>query len=103
MQYVKERSHGTRTSSCTEYCLYLGTRIDFFVYGSPDADTGTEREFHHYGAPLNALVTLEAWRIAPVAPNSLYLLEVGVGGMGSFLTNVNATDGAPISIVVLIS
>jgi hypothetical protein len=67
--------------------------FDFLVYGSPDANTGTEREFHHYGAPLNALVTLEAWRVAPAAPNALYLLEVGVGGMSSFLTNLNATDG----------
>ena len=67
--------------------------FDFLVYGSPKADRGTEREFHHYGAPLNALVTLEAWRIAPVAPRALYLLEVGVGGMSSFLTNINATDG----------
>ena len=75
--------------------------FDFLVYGSPDADTGTEREFHHYGAPLNALVTLEAWRVAPVAPNSLYLLEVGVGGMSSFLTNVNATDGALICLIFL--
>lgn len=67
--------------------------FDFAVYGSPRANTGTERELHHYGAPLNALVTLEAWRVAPAAPEALYLLEVGVGGMASFLTNINASDG----------
>lgn len=38
--------------------------FDFAVYGGL-APTGTEREFHHYGSPLNALVTLGAFRVNP--------------------------------------
>ena len=54
------------------------------------APTFTERELHHYGAPLNALVVLDAYRCQP---DSLHLLEIGVGGLTGTLTNINATDG----------
>ena len=64
--------------------------FDFLVYGSPAMNRGTEREFHHYGAPLNALVVLDSFRSAP---DDMYLLEVGVGAMANTLTNINATDG----------
>lgn len=63
--------------------------FDFIVYGG-SAPTGTEREFHHYGAPLNSLVTLEAYR---GEPDDLHLLEVGLGGVMGTLTLINQTDG----------
>ena len=43
---------------------YLGNArryFDFIVYGGL-ATLGTERELHHYGAPLNAIPVLEAFR-----------------------------------------
>lgn len=43
---------------------YLGNArryFDFIVYGGT-APTGTERCLHHYGAPLNAVVALDAFR-----------------------------------------
>lgn len=62
--------------------------FDFIVYGGEN--DGTERLLHHYGAPLNALVVLDAYR---ANPDDLYLLEVGLGGVMGSLTNINHSTG----------
>ena len=72
---------------------YLGNArryFDFTVYGGERGFATTEREFHHYGAPLNALVVMDAFRREP---DDHYLLMVGMGGIAGSLTNINATDG----------
>jgi hypothetical protein len=62
--------------------------FDFAVYGGENF--GTEREFMHYGAPLNAIVALDAFR---TDPSDLHLLRIGIGGIAGSLTNINSTNG----------
>lgn len=45
-----------------------------------------ERQIHHYGSGLNALVALSAFRSAP---NDTYLLRIGYGGMNGPLSNIH--------------
>ncbi|CAJ2511390.1 Uu.00g070150.m01.CDS01 [Anthostomella pinea] len=48
-----------------------------------------ERQIHHYGSGLNALVLLSAFRSDP---SDTYLLQAGYGGTSGPLSNIN-TDG----------
>lgn len=48
-----------------------------------------ERQLHHYGSGLNALVALSAFRSDP---SDTYLLRIGYGGMNGPLSNIHA-DG----------
>lgn len=45
-----------------------------------------ERQIHHYGSGLNALVALSAFRSSP---NDTYLLRIGYAGMNGPLTNIH--------------
>ncbi|KAK7743854.1 hypothetical protein SLS53_003873 [Cytospora paraplurivora] len=45
-----------------------------------------ERQIHHYGSGLNALVALSAFRSSP---NDTYLLRIGYGGMNGPLSNIH--------------
>lgn len=49
-----------------------------------------ERQIHHYGSGLNALVALSAFRSNPT--NNTYLLRIGYAGMNGPLSNIRA-DG----------
>ncbi|KAI1377819.1 hypothetical protein F4677DRAFT_413644 [Hypoxylon crocopeplum] len=53
-----------------------------------------ERQIHHYGSGLNALVLLSAFRDDPSDP---YLLHVGYGGTSGPLSNINAAGFASAS------
>ncbi|KAK3322684.1 hypothetical protein B0H66DRAFT_620425 [Apodospora peruviana] len=53
-----------------------------------------ERQIHHYGSGLNALVLLSAFRSDP---SDTYLLRVGYGGMTGPLTNINREGFASAS------
>ena len=79
--------------------------FDFLVYGDPVLNTGAEREFHHYGAPLNARPLLgavmrgeamrpavpvgSAWENAeqatPMSDGEVATLAVALGGVVPFL------------------
>ncbi|KAF3768781.1 hypothetical protein M406DRAFT_286769 [Cryphonectria parasitica EP155] len=58
-----------------------------FIYGGKLERI--ERQIHHYGSGLNALVALSAFRSNP---NDTYLLRIGYGGMNGPLSNIRA-DG----------
>lgn len=45
-----------------------------------------ERQIHHYGSGLNALVALSAFRSSP---NDTYLLRIGYAGMNGPLSNIH--------------
>ncbi|ROW16493.1 hypothetical protein VPNG_02733 [Cytospora leucostoma] len=45
-----------------------------------------ERQIHHYGSGLNALVALSAFRSSP---NDTYLIRIGYGGMNGPLSNIH--------------
>ena len=62
--------------------------FDFLVYGGEDF--GTERLLHHYGAPLNAIPLLDAFR---ADPDDLHLLEIGLGGVVGSVTNIAEGSG----------
>ena len=66
---------------------YRGNARRYFDFGawSGVEFVGTEREFHHYGAPLNAIVALEAFR---ASPDETHLLDVGLAGATGTLTNI---------------
>lgn len=53
-----------------------------------------ERQIHHYGSGLNALVLLSAFRSDP---SDTYLLQVGYGGTSGPLSNINAAGFASAS------
>ncbi len=53
-----------------------------------------ERQIHHYGSGLNALVALAAFRSNP---SDTYLLRIGYGGMNGPLSNINADGFASAS------
>ncbi|KAK0646875.1 hypothetical protein B0T16DRAFT_328617 [Cercophora newfieldiana] len=53
-----------------------------------------ERQIHHYGSALNALVLLSAFRNDPT---DLHLLRVGYGGMMAPLSNINKEGFASAS------
>lgn len=53
-----------------------------------------ERQIHHYGSGLNALVALSAFRSNP---NDTYLLRIGYGGMNGPLSNINSDGFAAAS------
>ncbi|GAB1321049.1 hypothetical protein MFIFM68171_11259 [Madurella fahalii] len=53
-----------------------------------------ERQIHHYGSALNALVLLSAFRSDP---SDSYLLRVGYGGMTGALSNINQEGFASAS------
>jgi len=53
-----------------------------------------ERQIHHYGSGLNALVLLSAFRSDP---SDGYLLKVGYGGMTAALSNINQEGFASAS------
>lgn len=53
-----------------------------------------ERQIHHYGSGLNALVALSAFRSAP---NDTYLLRIGYGGMNGPLSNIHEDGFAAAS------
>ncbi len=53
-----------------------------------------ERQIHHYGSGLNALVALSAFRSDP---SDSYLLRIGYGGMTGPLSNINADGFASAS------
>lgn len=53
-----------------------------------------ERQIHHYGSGLNALVLLSAFRSNP---NDTYLLRTGYGGMTGPLSNINQDGFAAAS------
>ncbi|KAI0892001.1 hypothetical protein F4806DRAFT_290326 [Annulohypoxylon nitens] len=53
-----------------------------------------ERQIHHYGSGLNALVLLSAFRSNP---SDTYLLQVGYGGTSGPLSNINAAGFASAS------
>ncbi|KAI3392761.1 hypothetical protein diail_5240 [Diaporthe ilicicola] len=53
-----------------------------------------ERQIHHYGSGLNALVALSAFRSAP---NDTYLLRIGYGGMNGPLSNIHSEGFAAAS------
>lgn len=46
---------------------------------------GTERCLHHYGAPLNSIPVLDAYR---ASPDDTYLLTVGIGAVTGTLTAI---------------
>lgn len=62
--------------------------FDFLVYGGEN--DGTERVLHHYGAPLNAIPILEAYR---ADPDNTTLLQVGLGGVVGSITNIASGSG----------
>lgn len=62
--------------------------FDFLVYGGENF--GTERAIHHYGAPLNAIPLLEAFR---ANPDDIFLLHIGLGGVIGSLVNIAAGTG----------
>ncbi|KAL2010653.1 hypothetical protein VTN00DRAFT_6460 [Thermoascus crustaceus] len=53
-----------------------------------------ERQIHHYGSGLNALVTLSAFRSNPT---DSYLLRIGYGGMNGPLSNIDQDGFASAS------
>lgn len=53
-----------------------------------------ERQLHHYGSGLNALVALSAFRSNP---SDNYLLRIGYGGMNGPLSNIHADGFAAAS------
>ncbi|ROW10376.1 hypothetical protein VMCG_02043 [Cytospora schulzeri] len=53
-----------------------------------------ERQLHHYGSGLNALVALSAFRSTP---NDTYLLRIGYGGMNGPLSNIHEDGFAAAS------
>lgn len=53
-----------------------------------------ERQIHHYGSGLNALVALSAFRSTP---SDTYLLRVGYGGMNGPLSNIHEDGFAAAS------
>ncbi|KAI2465948.1 hypothetical protein F4781DRAFT_371439 [Annulohypoxylon bovei var. microspora] len=53
-----------------------------------------ERQIHHYGSGLNALVLLSAFRSDP---SDTYLLQVGYGGTSGPLSNINEAGFASAS------
>ncbi|OTA81827.1 hypothetical protein M434DRAFT_17213 [Hypoxylon sp. CO27-5] len=53
-----------------------------------------ERQIHHYGSGLNALVLLSAFRSNP---SDTYLLQVGYGGTSGPLSNINEAGFASAS------
>ncbi|POS81212.1 hypothetical protein DHEL01_v200423 [Diaporthe helianthi] len=55
---------------------------------------GIERQIHHYGSGLNALVALSAFRSNP---NDTYLLRIGYGGMNGPLSNIHSDGFAAAS------
>ncbi len=57
--------------------------FDSYVYGKW---SHLSRENHHYGASLNCIPLLDAYR---QDPNNLHLLRTGYGGSTSVLTNIN--------------
>ena len=76
--------------------------FDFLVYGDPVLNTGAEREFHHYGAPLNALPLLSAVLGGEAAPGAsgqsdgeISNLAVALGGVLGSFTNIRPGSGEP--------
>eukprot|EP00937_MAST-01D_sp_MAST-1D-sp2_P001779 g1779.t1 len=69
--------------------------FDFLVYGDPVLSRGTEREFHHYGAPLNALPLLAAFEAGMQTDAAVALLSVALGGVLGSFTNIRPGSGAP--------
>ncbi|KAJ2988832.1 hypothetical protein NUW58_g3774 [Xylaria curta] len=55
-----------------------------------------ERQIHHYGSGLNALVLLSAFRSDP---SDSYLLQVGYAGTSGPLSNINQ-DGGTATVVI---
>lgn len=66
--------------------------FDFAVYGG--FSQGTERCLHHYGAPLNSIPVLDAYR---AAPDDLHLLSVGVGAVTGTLSAIAANGSSAMA------
>lgn len=76
--------------------LFSGNMAWISMFSSPFADRiqfryagkleRIERQLHHYGSGLNALVALSAFRSDPT---DTYLLRIGYGGMNGPLSNIH--------------
>lgn len=84
--------------TCALYKLYLypfaSIELIFLVIRYGGALRRIERQIHHYGSGLNALVVLSAFRSDPT---DSYLLRVGYGGMNGPMSNINQDGFAAAS------
>jgi hypothetical protein len=91
-QCVSVIHHFSHCQSIIRSPLHYGRKLSSRSYGGKLRRI--ERQIHHYGSGLNALVLLSAFR---TNPEDSYLLRVGYGGMNGPLSNINQEGFAAAS------